>query len=115
MRRRSWLTTLGILAVSATAYATPRKVREVWASGSLERSDATSIVVKQGTHEMTFTLAPGAHLMQGKETLQPSALSGDVGRPVRVRYTVDGTVKLADRVEVAEAKAVHPSKAPARH
>lgn len=105
MRRLSAFTALGILAVAATTYAAPGKAPEVWASGNIVRFDATakSVVVKQGTHEMTFVLAPDAHLMQGKKALQPGDLDADVGRQVKVRYTTKGTTKTADRIDVADA------------
>ena len=102
MRRPSLFTALGVLVVSGMASAAPAKAPEAWASGSLDRFDPStqSVVVKQGTHEMTFVLASGAHVMQGKKVLQPNDLSGDVGRKVKVRYTATGGTKVADRVEV---------------
>lgn len=112
MRRLSTFTALGVL-VAGMAYAAPTKSQEAWASGNLDRFDAAarSVVVKQGTHEMTFVLASDAHVMQGKKTLQPSDLSGDVGRKVKVRYTANGATKVADRIEVADGNRTHASKA----
>jgi hypothetical protein len=114
MRRLSVFTALGMLAVAATTYAAPGKAREAWASGQLERFDATtkSVVVKQGTHEMTFTLAPDARLMQGKKALQPTDLTGDVGRHVKIRYTTNGANKVADRINVVETTTAHASNTP---
>ena len=48
-----------------------------------------------------FTLTSDAHLVQGKKTLQASDLTNDVGRNVKVRYRMDGSTKVADRIEVA--------------
>jgi hypothetical protein len=103
MRRHSMAATLGMLALAATSFAAPPKATEAWASGQLERYDpaAKSVVVKQGAHEMTFALKSDAHLVQGKKTLQASDLTSDVGHYVKVRYTMDGSTKLADRIEVA--------------
>jgi len=103
MRRLSTFTALGILAVSGMVYAAPGKAPEAWASGRLDHFDAAakSVVVKQGTHEMTFVLASDAHVMQGKTAIQPSDLSGDVGKKVKVRYTANGGTKVADRIDVA--------------
>ena len=113
MRRLSTFTALGILVVSGMAYAAPAKTQEAWASGNLDRFDsaAKSVVVKQGTHEMTFVLASDAHLMQGKTAIQPSDLSADVGKKIKVRYTANGGTKVADRIEIVEAGAAHTSKA----
>ena len=103
MRRTSMAATLGMLALAATSFAAPAKTSEAWAAGQLERYDpvAKAVVVKQGAHEMTFTLKSDAHLMQGKKTLQASDLTSDVGHYVKVRYQMDGSTKVADRIEVA--------------
>ena len=118
MRRISVVTTVGVLLIAATSYAAPAKTREVWATGSLGRLDATtkSIVVNQGKHEMTFVLGPDAKLMEGKKVLQQSDLSSDIGRRVKVRYTANGTSKIADRIEIEAAMPMAktaPAKAPA--
>ncbi len=111
MRRLFSFTALGILTLAATTFAAPAKSREAWATGQIERVDsaANSVVVKQGTHEMTFVLASDAHVIQGKKMLQPADLAGDVGRQVKVRYTSSADTKLADRIEVL----ARPVKAPA--
>jgi hypothetical protein len=125
MRSFSIASTLGILALAVTASAAPAK-KESWASGHIGSVDtaARSVVVKQGKHEMTFTLAPDATLTQGATTIQLSDLASDTGKPVKVRYTMNGTAKTADRVEVgtattaakapAQAPAQAPAKAPAK-
>ena len=118
MRRTSFVSILGILLIATTSYAAPAKTREVWASGSLGRLDATtkSVVVNQGKHEMTFVLGPDTKLLEGKKVLQQSDLSSDIGRRVKVRYTVKGTSKIADRIEIEQAMPMAktaPAKAPA--
>ena len=116
MRRQSIAMTLGMLAIAAASFAAPAKAQEAWAAGNLEKFDAAakSVVVKQGTHEMTFTLATDAQLMQGKKALQPGDLAGDVGRHVKVRYTLDGATKRADRIEVQGNAPVSASNATAK-
>ena len=129
MRRLRFLAAVTVLALAAPALAqqtkpadpkaaapaksAPAKPGPAWASGKIERVDAqaNTIVIKQGTHEMTFTLASDAKLMQGKKTLQASDLGADVGKNVKIQYTMNGTTRTASRVEVAEAAA--KGKAPA--
>ena len=84
MHRTPILATVGLLALAATTFAAPAKPHEAWASGRIERVDtsAKSLVVTQGTHEMTFVLAADAHLTQGKKSVTPAELGGDVGRAV---------------------------------
>ena len=103
MRRKSLLTVLGMLVVAATTFAAPAP-RPAWATGKLSSFDAAAkkVVVKQGTHDMTFVLAPTAQLLQGKKALQPTDLTGDVGRNVKIRYTMAGGTRTADRIEVSE-------------
>ena len=103
MRRTSIAATLGMLALAATSFAAPAKTPDSWVTGQLERVDPATkaVVVKQGTHEMTFTLTSDAHLVQGKKTLQASDLTNDIGHNVKVRYRMDGGIKVADRIEVA--------------
>ena len=115
MRSFSIATTLGILALAVTASAAPAK-KEAWASGHVGRVDtsARSVVVKQGKHEMTFALAPDAALTQGATTIQLADLASDTGKPVKVRYTMNGTSKTADRIEVGAAPAATAAKAPAK-
>ena len=104
--------TLGMLTIAAASHAAPAKAREAWAAGDLARFDATarSVVVKQGAHEMTFTLASDAHLMNGKTALQLTDLGGDIGRHVKVRYTMDGATRRADLIDV-QGTPVSASKA----
>lgn len=103
MRRFSLFMFITMLTFTATAWAAPAKAREAWASGQLERVDATarSVVLKQGTHEMTFVLASTAQLMEGKRAVTLDDLSHALGHGVKVRYSVKGSEKIADRLEVA--------------
>ena len=115
MRSFSIASTLGILAFAVAASAAPAKApakKEAWASGHIGSVDTASrsVVVKQGKHEMTFTVAPDATLTQGATTIQLADLAADTGKPVKIRYTANGTAKTADRVEVGAAPA---AKAPA--
>lgn len=128
MRRFQFLAAVTALAIAAPALAQQTKpadpkavapvkssaqAKSAWSSGKIERVDAqaNTIVIKQGTHEMTFTLASDAKLIQGKKTLQASDLGSHVGKNVKIQYTMSGSTRTASRVEVAEAAA--KGKAPA--
>jgi hypothetical protein len=101
--RRSLLTTAAMLFTSSLAFAAPAKPAEAWGAGIIEKVDpaARSLVVKQGAHEMTFSVAETAQVLEGKSTRSLSDLSKVVGHQVKVRYTVANGTKTADRVEVA--------------
>ncbi len=103
MRHPSPFIAVAALAIAATTVAAQARAPEAWASGQVERFDAASrtVIVKQGTHEMTFVLGPDVHLMEGRTAFQPNDLAGDVGRHVKVRYTVNAGTKTADRIELS--------------
>jgi len=111
MRSFSIASTLGILALAVTASAAPAK-KEAWASGQVGSVDtaARSVVIKQGKHEMTFTVAPDATVTQGATTVQLADLAADTGKPVKVRYTMNGTAKTADRIEIGAAPTTTAAK-----
>lgn len=106
MNRSVLVAVIGGIALTAVTFAAA-KPKEEWASGQIERVDMTakSLVVKQGTHEMTFVLAPDAQLMLGKKSLQTSELSNDIGKRVKVRYTTQGATRTANRLELIETTA----------
>lgn len=114
MRRSSLFTALGILAVAATTFAATPKTHEAWVTGQIERFDAASnsVVVKQGAHELTFVLASDVSVVQGKETLQPRDLAGDVGRQAKIRYTTAAGSRVAHVIQVSDAAPAHSPKAP---
>jgi phage baseplate assembly protein gpV len=107
------------LLAATTAFAAPAKSPEAWSSGVIEKFDATahSLVVKQGSHLMTFALASTVKVLDGKTTLTPDDLAKNAGHSVKVRYTVANGTKTADRVEVSShtATASHPSKSHPAH
>ena len=132
---RSLVTAVGVLAISATAFAaqttTPaakpkpaastaapkaaKQSRAAWASGEISRFDASSktLVVKQGASEQTFVLADNATIMDGKKKLSINDLSGDTGHNARVRFTTSGGTKTASRVELTAPKATASAAKPA--
>jgi hypothetical protein len=114
--RRSLMAVLGTLLVAASAFAAPAKTSQAWSTGVLQTFDpsARSLVVKQGSHEMTFELAPAARILEGKATLKPDELTKNVGHEVKIRYTIANAVKVADRVEVSSHATTAAHKAPAK-
>ncbi|HVQ43332.1 MAG TPA: hypothetical protein VMS54_14025 [Vicinamibacterales bacterium] len=91
-------------AKTAPAKTAAAKPHEEWAAGKIERFDASAntVVMKQGNHEMTFVLAPDAHVMLGKKAGQAADLASDSGKQARIRYTTQSDRKIADRVEIQE-------------
>lgn len=109
------LATIGFLAMTGAAFAGPPKRIESWTSGQIARFDAAAqtVVIKQGTHEMTYQLAHDAKVLVGGHTQPSTTLGADVGREVRVRYSTAGLRRVADRLEVGSAPAA-PAAAAAK-
>lgn len=127
MRRTSLLAVLGMFVIAGSAFAAqtptaakstapkptvakpaaPKPAPSAWAAGKIQSFDASAktLVVKQGSHDMTFVLAPTAQLLQGKKAIQASDLTSDVGRNVKIRYAMSAGARSADRVEVSEPPA----------
>src|SRR5690349_2422091 len=107
MRRSfTWVAALGAVTLGATLSAqAAAKPKEVWASGQILRLNQAdhTIVLKEGTREVTFALASDAHVMQGAKTLAATDLASDIGHRARVRYTTANGKKTADRIEVTAA------------
>ena len=91
---RAWKIALFVLlGFAAPGGAQSPRVVTLWASGRIERFDPTAhlLVIKQGTHEMTFTVRTETRLERGRQPEPPSQLSRDIGQDVRVNYvTVSG-------------------------
>lgn len=112
MRRSSLLYALiGVFAICTISFAAPVKPQQAWATGRIDRFDTASkvLVVTQGAHEMTFTLAPDARVMEKKTTLQPAALATSVGHRVKVGYTLNAGAKVANRIDVSGAAVKAPA------
>lgn len=107
MHRTLLVAAIGLVALGGSAFAASPAARPVagWTSGRIERVDAAAhtLVVTHGQRQVTFVLAPDARLLQGARTVSVADLGGDVGREVRVRYTMQGAQRLADQVSVAVA------------
>ena len=106
MQRPSPLAFVAALAFATLASAAPVP-HEAWASGHLARVDASakSVVVTQGKHEMTFVLGSKVQLTSGHQSIDTAALARDIGRPVRIRYTLSNGTKVADQIQVSPGRA----------
>jgi anti-sigma factor RsiW len=90
-----------VLGTAVPATAQPRVVT-LWASGRIARFDPVAhlLVIKQGTHEMTFTVRGETRLEQGVQTQPPAELTHDVGRDVRISYVLISGARIARRVVI---------------
>ena len=102
MRRSLVFATVAMLAITAPSFAAQNMREPSWAAGQLERFDpqTRALVIKQGTHERTFSVTGNARFMENGKRVQAAALTADVGHEVRVRYTSNAIGQYADRVDL---------------
>ena len=94
----SWKIVLFVLlGLVAPAHAQSPRVVTLWASGRIERFDPTAhlLVIRQGTHEMTFTLRTETRLERGHQPEPSSQLSRDIGQDVRINYVTMSGARVA--------------------
>jgi hypothetical protein len=103
---RSSLIAIGLALTLATGvFAQPAQVRSpTWASGKVAKVDIRihSLVIRQGTHQMTFTLPADTRFMRGRQRLRLDELAHDVGDDVMISYTTLGGTRVAQRVVIVE-------------
>ena len=108
------------LAIGTAAFAAPAKTAKVVAAhmtGTVAKYDAAAKVLTikhDGNKETTFQLNDKSEVMQGKSKADASSLAASSGQGVKVEYVMDGSTRLAGKVDVAAAHAAAHSTAPAR-
>ena len=95
------LSVLGLVALVGSASAQPLPT-ELWAGGVIVKVDtaARTVDVRQGEHQQTYAIAADAEVKDGKKSLQATDLSSSVGQQVRLKYTVNGEARTANRVNL---------------
>jgi hypothetical protein len=87
------------LAIAATAYAAPGKIKARY-SGVIGKYDAATktLTVKQKDKEGVFVLNDQSEILSGKAKADASAIAE--GKKVKVEFVMDGATKVAQKVEV---------------
>jgi hypothetical protein len=100
--RRAFIALLVMLILAAGALVASAGWPLVWGVGVIKTFEPAtrSLVVRQGRHQMTFSLSPEARILDGLVPLGPADLLRNIGRQVKVRYAIVDAVKVADRVEI---------------
>jgi hypothetical protein len=103
------------LAVSAAAFAAPAKSTRTTAhmSGTIAKYDAatrTLTLRHDKTKETTFEINDQSAVMKGKSKADASSLAASTGQTATIEYVMDGSNRLAQKVEVAPAHVVAKKK-----
>ena len=102
------------LAVSAAAFAAPAKSTHTAAahmSGTISNYDAatrTLTLRHDKNKETTFQINDQSAVMKGKSKADASSLATSAGQSAKVEYVMDGSNRIAEKVDVA---AVHVTAA----
>ena len=96
------------LAISGAAFAAPAKATVSHMNGTIEKSDGatrTLTVTHDGNKQTNFQIGDKAEVMKGKSKADASSLSTSAGQAVKVAYVMEGTSRVAEKIEVAAAAA----------
>ena len=96
------------LAVSAAAFAAPAKNTRSTAhmSGTIAKYDAatrTLTLKHDKTKETTFQINDQSTVMKGKSKADASSLAASTGQQATIEYVMEGSNRIAEKVEVAPA------------
>lgn len=103
------------LAISTAAFAAPTKTTRTVShmSGTVDKYDTatrTLTVKHDGNKQTDFQIGDKSEVMKGKSKADASALASSTGQAVKVAYIMEGTNRIAEKVDVA-ATAPHQAAA----
>jgi phage baseplate assembly protein gpV len=105
------------LAISTAAFAAPAKnapkaAKVAHYTGTIEKYDSAThmLTAKHDGKETTFTVSDKADVMKGKSKADASSLAASTGQTAKIDYVLAGTMKTAEKIEVAAARAAAPVK-----
>ena len=102
------------LAIGTAAFAAPAKATVSHLNGTIEKYDATNrtLTVKHdGNKQTDFQIGDKAEVMKGKSKADASSLATSTGQAVKVAFVMQGTSRIAERVDVAAAHTATTTKA----
>ena len=102
------------LAIGTAAFAAPAKSAPASAhfTGTIEKYDTATktLTVKHDGKDTTFQINDKSEVMNGKSKADPSALAASTGHSVKIVYMMEGTTRVAEKVDVAATHAASPTK-----
>ena len=103
------------LAVSSAAFAAPAKSTRTTAhiSGTITKYDAatrTLTLRHDKNKETTFQINDRSAVMKGKSKADASSLATSAGQSATIEYVMDGSNRIAEKVDVAAAHVVAKKK-----
>lgn len=101
------------LAIGTAAFAAQAKSAPTSAhlTGTIEKYDTATkmLTVKHDGKDTTFQINDKSQVMNGKSKADPSALAASTGHTVKIEYMMDGSTRVAEKIDVAATHAA-PAK-----
>ena len=102
---KTLLILVSTLAIGTAAFAAAVKDAPPSArlSGTIENYDTSTrtLTVKHDGKDSTFQINDKSEVMKGKSKADASALAASAGQTVKVEYMMDGSTKVAEKIDVA--------------
>jgi hypothetical protein len=101
---------IGTAAFAAKATGAPPSAHF---TGTIEKYDpATKVLtVKHDGKDTVFQINDKSQVMNGKSKADPSALAASTGQSVKVEYMMDGSTKVAEKIDVTATHVTHTAPA----
>jgi hypothetical protein len=104
---------VSMLAIGTAAFAAPAKGAPPSAhfTGTIEKYDTATrtLTVRHDGKDTAFQVNDKSEVMNGKSKADPSALAASTGHAVKVEYMMEGSTKVAEKIDVAATHAA-PAK-----
>jgi phage baseplate assembly protein gpV len=103
------------LAIGTAAFAAPAKSAPASAhfTGTIEKYDTATktLTVKHDGKDTVFQINDKSQVMNGKSKADASALAASTGQSVKIDYTMDGSTKVAEKIDVTATHVTHTAPA----
>lgn len=96
------------LAIGTAAFAAQTKApASAHLTGTIEKYDAATktLTVKHDGKDTTFQINDKSEVMNGKSKADPSALAASTGHTVKIEYMMNGSTRVAEKIDVAASHA----------
>ena len=103
------------LAIGTAAFAAPRKGAPSSAhfTGTIEKYDTATktLTVKHDGKDTIFQINDKSQVMNGKSKADASALAASTGQSVKIEYMLEGSTKVAEKIDVTATHVTHAAPA----
>ena len=101
------------IAIGTAAFAAPAKSTAAHFTGTIEKYDTATktLTVKHDGKNTDFQINDKSEVMKGKSKADASSLAASTGQSVKIEYKMDGSMKVAEKIDVAPVHVTHTAPA----